>query len=116
MEVYPSFLMLILSLTAQQTICKPMNSDDGQMKMTNKLCPGAKRCEPGQEEKSVLHDDKHLKTMDAGRKVDKMYDDTTEGKEVDILYSDQSLESSLINDKPLNDKPSGIRSGRMTLT
>jgi len=68
-----------------------MNSD-GQMKTTINVCPPTTWC------------------------GDKMYDDTTEGREVDILYSDQSLESSLVNDKPHNDKPSGIRSGRMTLT
>ena len=122
MEVYPSFLLLILTLTAQQTFCKPMTSDK-QLKITKYGCPGTMRCGPGKEEKNVFHDDKHLKTMDGGRKIEMTYDDrrqhTTGSKEVDIVYSDQSSgekEAEIVDDKPLNDKPSGSRSGEMTLT
>ena len=100
-------------------------SSDGQMKITNKGCPGTVRCRPGREEENVLYGEEHLKTVDGG-KVDMKYDDrllhTTEGKDVDIVYSDQSPESSgekeaeIIDDKPLNHKPLASRSGEMTLT
>ena len=118
MEVYTSFLLLMLTWTAPQTFCKSLNTDgkpgntdaDGQMiadqagdmvLMENQIPSGMRETAPVGQDIEVVNGEP-LKTWDgaedesgniSGREqVVFSYDDMTGGKEVEMSFGDSSPE------------------------
>jgi len=121
MEVYTSFLLLMLTWTAPQTFCKSLNTDgkpgntdaDGQMiadqvgdmvLKENQIPSGMRETAPVGQDIEVVNGEP-LKTWDGGEdesgnisgkeQVVFLYDDKTGGKEVEMSFGDSSPEERM---------------------
>merc|ERR1712121_211507 len=116
MELFPSFLLLVLTWTAQKGFCKPMNSEE-HMNMTdtteNRIPSGMSNMTDGNEEKMFFGaqpekaTDGGEKAINGGEKATNGGEKVTiRGDEVKMMFSNRRLHTT---EPDVEERAGGIR-------